>query len=570
MDDIGYIHVYFSRTSLPILVDGVKTLLPLYVSILIAQLALLALLDTNKRRFLKHAILAVFLAIAMPIITLTYLIQTPSTGFFIPDGWWALMLPLTCTLLLSFLTPNAKLVTKISTPTLFSRIKGKLLTKVDKLLEDVAKWVKGAFVAATIIFFLLSLLYYIPSETRHDPVIIIDEIHSEWEPTWTDYLKTYEEDPISGTNNYFGLLNILSSVYDCTLLVDKLEKKPAVKSVNIVLAEEITLQTLENIVEDRKGVLILKCVTTEYSEPEIDAVLRFVANGNGLILISEHTDVYGTGANLNSIAERLGYRFLPSAIRDVHSETRGMITPKSEFPIFISRFLTGNYLWETGCSLEKLGSSTATKFEVKSHISCFAQWRNETSAFYLSRVITEEAKVNSKFEWHLILQALKYGSGKIILMTDSTPFNNGLIGLGEHAQFFLGMIEYTATEGNFYKSFIPFLMLVTASLIIILNRIKISGTIILLITLILISSSLGRQLSPYTVQFPELKTEPRVIAIQMPEDYYEDYFSGALNVHEIMDKYFRQNLTAILFPGKPPSEWLRISVRIEEFNGTLD
>ena len=311
-------------------------------------------------------------------------------------------------------------------------------------------------------------------------------------------------------------------------------------------------------------------MSKEYSDPEIDAVLRFVAKGNGLILISEHTDLYGMGTHLNSIADRLGYRFLPSAIRDIYSETRGMVTRKSEFPIFISRFLTGDYLWETGCSLEKLTSNSASQFEVRSHISCFAQWRNETSAFYLSRLITEEVKLNSKFQRHLIFSALKYGDGRVVLMTHSTPFNNGIIGFGEHAQFFVGMIEYTASEANFDKSFIPFLMLATASLIIILNRTKIPGMIILLIALILISSNLARQLAPYTIQFPELKTEPRAIAILMPEDYYEDYFSGTLDVNEIMDKYFKQNLTAILFPRPPPSEWLQICARTEKFIGTLD
>jgi hypothetical protein len=578
MDDLGYIHVYFSRTRMPILVDEAKILLPLYMSILIGQLVLVGLLDTSKRSVLKHAFLAVFLTFAMPIITLTYSIQSPSAGFFIPEGWWALSFPLTLTILLSSLTPSAKIAcieAKIPSLTIFSLIKEKLLTlcararAVDRILKNLAKSATGAFVVVVIAFFLLSLLYYTPHETRHDPIIIIDESHSEWEPTWPDYLETYEKDPISGTNNYFGLLSILSSIYDCTLLVDKLEKKPAVGSVRTVLAEEITFQTLERIVGDRKGVLILKCVTKEYSEPEIDAILRFVANGNGLILISEHTDVYGTGTHLNSIAERLGYRFLPSAIRDFYSETRGMMTPKSEFPISISRFLTGDYVWETGCSLEKLTSSSASQFEVRSHISCFAQWRNETAAFYLTRQITEEVKLNSQFQWHLIFSALKYGDGRVILMTDSTCFNNGVIGFGEHAQFFVGMTEYTAREADFDKSIIPFLMLATASVLIILNRRKVLRMTILLIALILISSSLARPLAPYTIQFPKLKTEPRAIAIQMPEDYYEDYLSGALDVSEIMDKYFRQNLTAIFFPGPPPSEWLEICARTEKFNGIL-
>jgi len=571
MDDLGYIHVYFSRISRPILVDQVKILLPFYASILIAQLVLLCLLDTSKRSILKHAFLAVLFTIVMPIITLTYLIQAPSTAFFIPDEWWALLLPLTYTFLLSSITPSAKIVAnivaKIPSLTIFSQIKAKLLTPLDRIPKNVAKRTTGALL---LVVFLLSLLYHIPSQIRHDPIIIIDESHSEWEPTWTDYLETHEMDPISGTNNYFGLLNVLSSIYDCTLLVDKLEKKPAVRSVEMVLAEEIALQTLENIVGDRKGVLILKCVTKEYSDPEIDAILRFVAKGNGLILISEHTDLYGMGTHLNSIADRLGYRFLPSAIRDIYSETRGMVTRKSELPIFISRFLTGDYLWETGCSLEKLTSSSTSTFEVRSHIGCFAEWRNETSAFFLNRQITEESKLNSQFQRHLMFLALNYGGGKVILMTDSTPFNNGLIGFGEHAQFFVGMIEYTASEDNFDKSFIPFLILATASLIIILNRRKIPGMIILLIALISISSSLACQFAPYTIQFPKLKTEPRVVAILMPEEYYEDYFSGALDVDKIMDRYFRQNLTAIFFLGQPPNEWVEICARTEQFIGTLD
>lgn len=562
IDDVGYLHVYFSRARLPMFIDQIKILLQLYVSILVGQLVLLCLLDTRKRNILKHIFLAVFFTILMPTITLVYLIQAPSTAFFIPDEWWALLLPLTYALLLSSFTPDARLVIKISSPTIPFRIKRKLPNKIGRISKKVVRNATGGLL---IIFFVLSLLFYIPFEVRHDPVVIIDESHSEWEPTWTDYMETYAKDPVSGTNNYFGLLNILSSIYDCTLIVDKLEKQPAVRSVKTILSKEISIQMLENMTEGRRGVLILKCVTKEYSKSEIDTILTFVAKGNGLILISDHTDIYGMGTYLNPIAEQLGYRFLPSAILDIYSETRGMVTQKNEFPTFISRFLTGDYFWETGCSLEKLTSSSPTLFEVRSHISCFAQWRNETSAFFLNRQTTEEIKLNSNFQAHLIFSAVKYGHGKVILMSDSTPFNNGLIGYGEHAQLFMGMIEYTASENNFDRSLFLILMLGITSLLIILNRKKASEMIILLIVLVLLSCSLAYRFSPYFIQFPRLKTEPRAAAIIMPENYYEYYFLGSLNVSKIMDKYFRQNLTAILFPGPPPNEWLQICARTEKF-----
>jgi hypothetical protein len=60
---------------------------------------------------------------------------------------------------------------------------------------------------------------------------------------------------------------------------------------------------------------------------------------------------------------------------------------------------------------------------------------------------------------------------------------------------------------------------------------------------------------------PELKTEPKATGILMGEDYYDLYFSAALEVDKIMDEYFRQNLTVILLsPGVT-----RITVNLNDF-----
>lgn len=55
--------------------------------------------------------------------------------------------------------------------------------------------------------------------------------------------------------------------------------------------------------------LVLKTPTREYSLGEINAIQRFVRRGGGLLLIGEHTDVFGTGTHLNAVAERFGFRF---------------------------------------------------------------------------------------------------------------------------------------------------------------------------------------------------------------------------------------------------------------------
>jgi len=569
IDSSGYLHTYFSRTSLPILVDEVKMLLPLYLSILIGYMVLLYILEINLKKILAQITISIIVTFLLPSITLMYLIISPRTILFIPNTWLAFLFPFANIFLLSSITPNVNIVSRIRLPAIFLWIKAKVSTKTERIREKFPKNKTSALKIVTcmllITFFLLSLLNFVPLQARSDPVIIIDESHSEWEPTWTDYTETYRKDPVSGTNNYFGLLNIFSSVYDCTLIVDRNDKKPVVNSVKTLLTEEVTIQTLENITGNRRGVLILKCVTREYAKSETDAILEFVTRGNGLILISDHTDLWGMSTNLNPIAEQLGYRFLPNAVEDVFFQKRGMVTHKNEFPIFISRFLTGDYYWATGCSLEKLSPYNLPLFEVRSHPSCFAFWRNETAAYFLTRSITEETKLNSQFGSHLILTAIQYGNGKAILMTDSTPFNNGLIGFGEHAQFFMAMVEYAGNNDSFNKSFIPLLMMATAFLAIILNIRNAFIIVVLLILLYLISSSIAIPIMPYTTEFPTLKTEPRAVAVIMPKQYYGEYFSGALNLTKIMDRYFKQNLTAILFPGPPPNEWLHICAQTETY-----
>ena len=544
IDQLGYLHLYYTRTHLPIFVDEIKILLPFYFAIFVAQVVLLILIlmNTNWKTTLKSLPIAVILPFFFSILTLVHLVHNPSTASFIPDSWQTLLFPLTCILLISAWTPGAKI---------------KKMEKIANSSSSNAKKVTCVLLIL-IAFFSLAIVYYTPIETRSDPVVIIDEYHSEWEPTWTDYIEAYEEDPVSGVNNYYGLLHLLSSLYDVTLIIDRAEKVPAASPVKTVLVDEISLQTLKDIAQGREAVLILKCVTKPYSKAECEAIMQFLAEGNGLILIGEHTNLYDMGTNLDPFAEQLGYRYLPTGIQDVYSESRGTITQRGEFPALIARYLTGGFLWETGCGLEKLdGKGSSSLFEVRSRPSCYAHYENETAPFFLTRVFTEEIKLNCEFQQFLTAAGVKYGEGKAIVWTDSTPFNNGLLGFGEHAQQFIGMIECVDSKEKFNKAFMPFLLLAIALLAIALNRKRPIKVVVVIAILLLLAFNLSYPLAHYTTQFPELKTEPKAIGILMGEDYYDLYFSAVLDVSEVMDENFRQNLTAIMFP-EPSEEWFRV------------
>jgi hypothetical protein len=551
LDSFGYLHLYHTRSHLPIFIDGVKMLLPFYFALLVAQVVLLMLTETDRKTILKSLPVALILPFFFPLLTLVNVVFTPTPGSFIPDSWQTLLFPLTGIIVLAAWTPSAK-IRKLERPT--NGANGSTSSKRATLVTCVL----------LIAFFVLATSYYTPFVTRSDPIIIIDESHSEWEPTWPDYVQAYEEDPISGSNNYYGVLHLLSSLYDTTLLIDRPEKQPAVSTAKTVLIDEISLQTLKDVARDRDAVLILKCVTKPYTKSECDAILQFLAEGNGLLLISEHTNLYDMGTNLNPLAEQLGYHYLPTGIQDVYSDTRGTVTYRGEFPAFISRFLTGNYFWETGCGMEKLHGKY-TLFELRSSPSNFAHYENETAPFYLNRVFPDDLVLNCQFDRFLTFSGVQYGDGKALVWTDSTPFNNGLIGSGEHAQLFIAMVEYLGSKDSFNKVFLPFLLLAIALLVLAMNRKRPLKILVVLVLLLLISFNLSYPLAHYTVEFPELKTEPTAIGMVV-EDYHELYFSAVLDTSEIMDTYYRQGYTAIIFQ-EPSEEWFSICSTIEEFSG---
>lgn len=548
INDLGYMVLYHSKTHLPIFVDDVKLFIAFYLSLLVAGLVLLAILKDDRKTLTTYVPVLAAVPFIFSILTLQNLLYGPTTASFLPDNLPALALPLASVFLMSLLIPGAE---------------------VRKLQEGGLSGIGGMKFTLPLLaaFFLLGLFYYTPTTVSTDPVIIIDESNSLWEPTWTDYLQSYKLDPVSGTNNYYGLLSILASLYDVTLTIDRPDKQPAVSSVKAVQIDELSLDTLEKIANGRKAVLVVKCLTSPYNQSEIDAILNFTSEGNGLILIGEHTDIYGMCTFLNPISEQMGYRFLPTGVQDVYTDTRGSTTQKGELPPLMARYMVGDQVWETSDSMEKL-SNAKPLFEVITRPSYFAHYRNETSAFFLTREFTDEIKLNSQFARHLVLAGTDYGKGRVVLFTDSTDFNNGIIGFGDHAPIFMAMVEYVSQAEKYNKSFIPFLLVILALAVVIINRRNAFNALVVLSILLLISFNLSYPLAHYTTQFPALKGAPVIAILEADQHYLEEYLSGMYDMEKLMDKYFHENLTALIM-ANPPQEWIGISDKVENVKDAI-
>lgn len=546
LSETGYLILYHTRALRPILLDDVKVLLPFYVSLSLVAIALILIVRAERRAKLWSALAALAIPFLFLILSLQSLLYVPRIATFIPDNLQALLLPLACVLLLCFSLPEATI----------RRIGGGYSSK---------RWMRA--LPLLMAFLMLAVVYFTPLATRADPIIIIDETHSVWEPTWTDYLQTNAKDAVSGSNNYFGLMNIISRIYNITLIGDRPDKRPDLSYVGYVEAKEIDLSLLEKISQGRKAVLVLKCITSPYSEREVEAIMKFVAQGNGLILIGEHTDIYGMATNINPIAERLGYRYLATGVQDVYTDSRGSLTRIGEMPQFMARYMTGDLLWETSTSLERLDGAKPL-FEIETWPSYFADYRNETSAFFLTRDFPDEVKLNGLFGRHLVWAAVGYGKGKAVLFTDSTQFNNGVIGVGEHLQIFLAMVEYVSCAEMLDKTLPLLLMMAVALAIVVRLRKESLSAIIVLFLILLVAYNISYPLAHYTTEFPELKGDSKMVLLRADENYLNDYLSGLYDLDKLMDRYFRMNLTAIIMPN-PSKEWAGISDRVEDLQSAI-
>jgi len=545
INDLGYLVLYHSKTHLPIMMDAVKLSLPFYLALTVSAIALIAILNVDQKSMLRSLIAALLVPLLFLVLTLQRLLYGPATSLFMPDNLAALAVPLASILLISIIVPGATI----------RRLQNG---------SPASRWITIPLLAA---FFILALVYYVPTTSSSDPIIIIDETNSEWEPTWTDYLQTYKQDPVSGTNNYFGLVNILTSIYDVKWIINRTDKNPAVSPGNYVLTDGISSEVLENISQGRPAVLVVKCVTSPYNESEIEAIMNFTAQGNGLILIGEHTDIYGMCTHLNPFSERLGYIFLPNGVQDIYTESRGSISQKGELPPLMARYFVGDLVWETGNSLQKLDSARPT-FEVITRPSYFSHFRNETSAFFLTREFTEEIKLNSEFARHLAIAGTRYGDGKVVLFTDSTEFNNGIIAFGDHAPLFMAMTEYVSQAERFEKTFLPWLMLALALAVVVLNRRHALRALVIISLLFLISYNLAYPLAYYSTDFPDLQGEPKIVLLKTNQHYIEEYLSGMYDLEKLMDRYFQENQTALIF-ADPPQEWIGLSSRVEDLHEAI-
>lgn len=224
--------------------------------------------------------------------------------------------------------------------------------------------------------------------------LVIDESHSDWEPT----------DLALGTDVYGE-----ESGYNFRALVDWLEGRHGPVRRNY--------ETLDSEVLEGCDVLVVKTPTEAYTDVEIGTILEFVERGGGLLLIGDHTNVFGTGDVLNAFGERLGFRLDFDCVFD-HRKTFEHVfqRPASlrSHPILAQ---VPMIRFEVGCSID-LNHLGWTPVIVGRGLKNL-QIDYKASNFYPA--VRDESDM--RFGQLCEMATRAYGRGRVALISDSTLFS---------------------------------------------------------------------------------------------------------------------------------------------------
>ena len=240
--------------------------------------------------------------------------------------------------------------------------------------------------------------------------LLIDETHSTWEKIDRKYdTEWFGEE--SGYN-YYCLAQFLGYYYQ-------------VRSNTGKITEALLADC---------DILLLKTPTSAFTADEIDAIERFVRRGGGLLLIGDHTNVFGTSTYLNALACRFGLRYNCDATYDLPTGGLSFYERPRLVPHPIVQALPP-FLFGTSCTLDVPFDAA---IPVQGYALRVAGHDYATPSFFTQN--TDGPHVG--FGLYPQLAAVKRGRGRVAAFTDSTVFSNFWMFLPGKPELLLGCTEW--------------------------------------------------------------------------------------------------------------------------------
>jgi hypothetical protein len=164
-------------------------------------------------------------------------------------------------------------------------------------------------------------------------------------------------------------------------------------------------------------VLVLKTPTRPFDADERRAVEEFVASGGGLVLVGDHTNVFGTGEVLNAVAEPFGVRFRYDVVFDHRARFEHVWSPEWPEDVHPIAQSIGAVRFEVGCSLE------CSRIDARDVV--VGRGMKTLPIDYAASNFYPQIRDDSQMRHGAVTEvlALTHGAGRVVAVADSTLFS---------------------------------------------------------------------------------------------------------------------------------------------------
>jgi hypothetical protein len=296
---------------------------------------------------------------------------------------------------------------------------GNILPKGEGTIGNVHSKGKGVISVLPIILIALAAALFTaaviwnPVGKRLAGRVKVVERHSTWEPTTRPYDTTWYGE--LSAYNYAAIYDYLSQYY---------------KMGRILESDKIDDRTLGQC-----DVLIIKTPTTRYSRDEVDAVLRFVDRGGGVLFIGDHTNVYKTSTIMNDMTRPMGFIFRDDLLfsneasaYDQHFDPPWAMHPSLQYMPPME--------FAVSCSIDP-GFSHG-----RAVITSTGLWSMPPEYHHENYHPIAQYCADMRYGAFVQVWAAWHGQGRTMAYTDSTIFSNFATFQPGHAEIILGIIEW--------------------------------------------------------------------------------------------------------------------------------
>ena len=277
-------------------------------------------------------------------------------------------------------------------------------------------------------------IFWDPVGQRKGGRVLVDDYHSRLDWPSKDFDTTRTDKPFDTTwyghasgYNYASIYDYCSRFYEMGRVTEPIDDQTLKNCDVLVLKDPSGFRRA-----DEPG---RPAPPAGYTPAEIAAIQRFVKRGGGVLLIGEHTSVYGSGVYLNELAEPFGFRFRYDCLFGIESVFDQRYNPPPHVPHPIVQHMPPME-FAISCSIDPGGSGGRAVIR--------ATGLKDLSADYHASNFYPQAEDRPEMRYGAFVQlwATRHGQGRVAAFTDSTIFANFSAFEPGKTELMLGMLEW--------------------------------------------------------------------------------------------------------------------------------